>query len=167
MPPLWRKKRNGNSKILKEDSMSSFVKISHLYGTSCWSTRKNPVLILLPLATLETATWKLSSRQLKHGLPSLHLMIFSNTELMLILNRLAVTKYLLSNSTAKILPSVKSETKHSVQATSYAWTKNCQKQYAYVSVLILYVGMLFLFWIHGCWFSSAMCASHLNVDEWL
>ena len=26
---------NGNSKISKEDSMSSFVKISHLYGTNC------------------------------------------------------------------------------------------------------------------------------------
>ena len=44
---------NGNSKILKEDTTSSFVKISHLYGTSYWSTRKNPVLVRLPLATLE------------------------------------------------------------------------------------------------------------------
>jgi len=37
----------------------------------------------------------------------------------LILNRWAVTKYLASNSTAKILPSVNSETKHSVQAAIY------------------------------------------------
>ena len=69
------------------------------------------------------------------------------------------------NSTAKMLPSVNSETKHSVQATTYTWTTNCQKQNAYVSVLISYVGMLFLFWIYGCWCSSAKCASHLNVDE--
>ena len=47
---------NGNSKISKEDSMSSFVKISHLYGTNCWSTCKNPVLMRLPLATHEMAT---------------------------------------------------------------------------------------------------------------
>jgi len=46
---------NVNSKISKEDSMSSFVKISHLYGTNYWSTCKNPVLIRLPLATLEMA----------------------------------------------------------------------------------------------------------------
>ena len=46
---------NGNSKISKEDSTSSFVKISHLYGTSYWSTCKNRVLIRLPLATLEMA----------------------------------------------------------------------------------------------------------------
>ena len=99
--------------------------------------------------------------------PSLHLMISSNTELMLILNRWAVKKHLASNSTAKILPSVNSETKHSVQATTYTLTTTCQKQNAHVSVLILYVGMLFLFWIYGCWCSSAKCASHLNVDEWL
>ena len=47
---------NVNSKISKEDSMSSFVKISHLYGTSYRSTCKHPVLIRFPLATLETAT---------------------------------------------------------------------------------------------------------------
>ena len=47
---------NGNSKISKEDSMSSFVKISHLYGTSYCSTCKNHVPIRLPLATLEMAT---------------------------------------------------------------------------------------------------------------
>jgi len=158
---------NGNSKISKEDSMSSFVKISHLCGTSYWNTCKNPVLIRLPLATLEMATWKPSSRQLKNGSPSLHLMISSNTAWMLIINRWAVTKYLASNSTAKILPSVNSEKKLSVQATTYTWTTNCQKQNAYVSILILYVGMLFLFWIYGCWCSSAKCASHLNVDEWL
>ena len=81
--------------------------------------------------------------------------------------RWAVTKYLASNSIAKILPSVNSETKHSAQVTTYTWTTNCQKQNAYVSVLILYVRMLFLFWIYGCWCSSAKCASHLNVDEWL
>ena len=145
--------------------MSSFVKISHLYGTSYWSTCKNPVLIRLPLATLEMATWKLSSRQLKNGSPSLHPMISSNTELMLIINRWPVTKYLASNSTEKILPSVNSERKHSVQATTYIWTTNCQKQNAYVNVLIFNVGMLFLFWVYGSWCSSAKCASHLNVDE--
>ena len=53
--------------LKKEDSTSSFVKISHLYGTSYWSTCKNPVLIRLPLATLEMAIWKLSSRHLKMG----------------------------------------------------------------------------------------------------
>ena len=46
---------NGNSNISKEDSTSSFVKISHLYGTSYWSTCKNPVL---PLATLENGNIK-------------------------------------------------------------------------------------------------------------
>ena len=96
----------GNSEISKEDSMSSFVKISHLYGTSYWSTCKNPVLIRLPLATLATATSKLSSRQLKNGLPLLHLMISSNTELMLIVNRWAVAKCLTTNSAAGILPSM-------------------------------------------------------------
>ena len=65
----------------------------------------------------------------------LFLMISSNTELMLILNRWAVIKYLASNTTAKILPSVNPETKHSVQATTYTLTTNCQKQNAYVSVL--------------------------------
>ena len=52
-------------------------------------------------------------------------MISSNTELMLILNRWAVIKYLASNSTAKILPSVNSETKHSVQATTYKCIRKC------------------------------------------
>ena len=46
---------NENSKISKEDSTSSFVKISRLCGTSYWSTCKNPVLIRLALATLEMA----------------------------------------------------------------------------------------------------------------
>jgi len=36
-----------------------------------------------------------------------------------IINRWAVTKYLTTNSTAKILPSVNSETKRSLQATPY------------------------------------------------
>ena len=40
-------------------------------------------VILLPLATLEMAIQKLSSRHLKNGSPSLHLMISSNAELML------------------------------------------------------------------------------------
>ena len=65
------------------------------------------------------AIQKLRSRQLTNGSPSLHLMISSNTELMLILNRWAVTKYLASNCIAKILPCVNSETKHSVQAPIY------------------------------------------------
>jgi len=77
-----------------------------------------------------------------------------------------VAKYLTTNSTANILPSVNSETKRPMQANIYAWITNCQKQNAYVSVLILYVGMLFLFWIYGCWRSSAKWASHLNLAEW-
>ena len=94
------------------------------------------------------------------------LMITSNTELMLIINKRAVAKYLTTNSTAKILSSVNSETKRPMQATIYTWITNCQKHNAYVRVLILYVGMLFLFWIYGCWRSSAKWASHLNLDEW-
>jgi len=101
----------------------------------------------------------------ENGSPSLHLMISSNTELMLIINRWAVAKYK-TNSTARILPSANSETKPPMQATIYTWITNSQKQNAYVSVLILYVGMLFLFWIYGCWRSSAKWASHLNRDEW-
>ena len=142
------------------------MKISHLYGTNYWSTCKNPVLIRLPLATLKMTIYKLSSRHLKNGSSSLHLMISSNTELMLIINRWAVTKYLVTTSTVKIIPSVNSETKRPMQATIYTWITNCQKQNACVSVLILYVGMLFLFWIYGCWRSSAKWASHLNLDEW-
>jgi len=46
---------NGITKISMEGSTSLFVNISHLYGTSYWSTCKNPVLIRLPLATLEMA----------------------------------------------------------------------------------------------------------------
>ena len=46
-------------------------------------------------------------------------MIASNTELMLIINRWAVEKYLTTISTAKILPSVNSEIRHSMQATTY------------------------------------------------
>jgi len=38
---------------------------------------------------------------------------------MLIINRWAVAKYLTTNSTAKILPSVNSETKRSMQVTTY------------------------------------------------
>ena len=87
------------------------------------------------------------------------------TELMLIINRWTVENYLTTNSTTKILPSVNSETKRSMQATTYTWTTNCQKQNAYVSALILYVRMLFQFWIHGCWRSSTTCVSHLNLDE--
>jgi len=64
-------------------------------------------------------------------------MISSNTELMLTINRWTVAKYLTTNSTAKILPSVNSETKRPMQATIYTWITNCQKQNAYVSVLIL------------------------------
>jgi len=48
-----------------------------------------------------------------------------------------VAKYLTTNSTAKILPSVNSETKRPMQATIYTCITNCQKQNAYVSVLIL------------------------------
>ena len=59
-----------------------------------------------------------------------------------------------------------SETKRPMQVTIYTWITNYQKQNAYVSVLVLYVGMLFLFWIYGCWRSSAKWASHLNLDEW-
>jgi len=81
----------------------------------------------------------------ENGSPSFHLMISSNTELMLIINRWAVAKYSTTNSTAKILPSVNSETKCSMQATTYTCKTNCQKQNAYISVLLLYVGMLFLF----------------------
>jgi len=86
----------------------------HLYGTSYWSTCKNPILMHLPLATLEMAIWKLSSRHLKNGAPSLHLMISSSRELILIINRWTVAKYLTSNSTTKILPFVNSEIKHSM-----------------------------------------------------
>jgi len=82
-------------------------------------------------------------------------MISSNTELMLIINRWAVAKYLTTNSTARILPSANSETKCLMQATIDTWITNCQKQNAYASVLILYVGMLFLLWKYGCWRSSA------------
>ena len=77
-----------------------------------------------------------------------------------------MAKYLTTNSTARILPSMNSETKRPMQATIYIWITNCQKQNAYVSVLIFYVGILFLFWIYGCWRSSAKWASHLNLDEW-
>ena len=87
-------------------------------------------------------------------LPSLHLMISSNTELMLIVNRWAVAKCLTTNSAAGILPSMTT------------WITNCQRQNAYVSVLSLYVGVLFLFWIYGCWRSSAKWTFHLNLDEW-
>jgi len=45
----------GISKISMEDSTSLFVKISRLYGTSCSSTCKNPVLMRSPLATLKIA----------------------------------------------------------------------------------------------------------------
>jgi len=58
-----------------------------------------------------------------------------------------------SNSITKVLPSVNSEIKHSMQATTYIWTANCQNQNAYISLLIF--GMLFLFWINGCWCSNA------------
>jgi len=121
-----------NSKISKEDSTSLIVKISHLYSTSYWSTCKNHVLIRLPLATLEIAIWKLNSRHLKNGSSSLHLMISSNTELMLIINKWAVAKYLTTNSTAKILPSVNSEVTRPMQATIYTWITNCQRQNVYV-----------------------------------
>ena len=50
---------------------------------------------------------------------SLHLMISSNTELILIINRWTVTKYLTSNSTTKILPSMNSEIKQAMQAATY------------------------------------------------
>jgi len=76
---------------------------------------------------------KLSSKHLKNGSPSLHLMISLNTELMLIINRWAVAKYLTTNPAAKILPSVNSETKRPMQATIRTWTTNWQKQNAYVS----------------------------------
>jgi len=55
------------------------------------------ILIHLPLATLEMAIQTPSLRHLKNGSPSLHLMISSNTELMLIVNRWAVAKYLTTN----------------------------------------------------------------------
>jgi len=45
-------------------------------------------------------------------------MISSNTELMLIINRWAVAKYLTTNSTARILPSANSETKSKVSNAS-------------------------------------------------
>ena len=157
---------NRNSKISKEDSTSSFLKISHLYGRSYWSTCKNPVVIHLPVAKLEMAIQKLSSRHLKNWSLSLHLMISSNTELMLSINRWAVAKYLTTNSTTKILPSVNSETKRPMQATIYTWITNYQKQNAHLGVLILHIGMLFLFWIDGCCRSSAKWAFHLNLVEW-
>ena len=81
-------------------------------------------------------------------------MISSNTELMLIVNSCAVAKCLTTNSAAGILRSMNT------------WITNCQRQNAYVCVLSLYVGMLFLFWIYGFWRSSANWASHLNLDEW-
>jgi len=62
---------------------------------------------------------KAKLRHLKNGSPSLHLMISSNTNLMLLINRQAVAKYLATKSTEKILTSVNSEIKHSVQATTY------------------------------------------------
>ena len=65
-----------------------------------------------------------------------------------------------------LVSSVNSETKRPMQATIYTWITNCQKQNAYVSVLILHVGMLFLIWLYGCWHRSAKWASHLNLDEW-
>jgi len=64
---------------------------------------------------------------------------------MFITKRWAVAKYLTTNSTAKILPSVNSETKCPMQATIHTGITNCQKQNAYVSVLIYCAGMLFLF----------------------
>jgi len=81
---------------------------------------------------------------------------------MLIKNRWAVAKYLTTNCTEKILPSVNSETKHPMQAIIYTWISNCQKQNTYASVLILYVGMLFLFWIYGCWRSKVTFQSKLR-----
>ena len=62
-------------------------------------------------------------------------MIFSNTELMLIINRWAVAKYLTTNSTAKILPSVNSETKRPMQTTIYTWITKCKRKC--IRVLIL------------------------------
>jgi len=124
---------SGNSKLSKEDSTYSFVKISHPYGTSYWSTYKNPVLIRLPLGSCYTRSGNIQAqakKKLKNGSPSPHLMISSNAELMLIINRWAAAKYLTTNSTANILPSVYSETR-SVQATTYTWI-NCQKQNAYL-----------------------------------
>ena len=78
------------------------------------------------------------------------------------------TLNLTSNYTTKILPSTNSEIKHSMQATTYIWTANCQKQNAYIRVLVLYVGMLYLFWI--TWLLAQQgkkCASHLNLNELL
>jgi len=57
-------------------------------------------------------------------------MISSNTELMLIIHRWAVAKYLTTNSTARILSFVNSETKRPMQVTIYTWITNFPKQNA-------------------------------------
>jgi len=110
-------------------------------------TCENPVLTHNSWYTRD-GNIKAKLKTTKNGSPSLHLMISSNTAL-LIINRWAVSQHSTSNPTAKIyLPWILKQ--NSMHATTYIWTANCQKQNAYVGVLILYVGM-FLFWIHGCW----------------
>jgi len=65
------------------------------------------------------------------------------------MNRWAVEICLASNSTEKIFASVTSGIKHSMQTTTYTWTTNCQKRNAYVSVIILPVGMFLLLATQG------------------
>jgi len=65
-----------------------------------------------------------------------------------------MAKYLTSNSTAKNSPSVNSEKKFNVSDYLHLNNKLPEAKCIH-KVLILYVGMLFLFWTYGCWCSSA------------